>query len=251
MIDVHSLVRYLDDYLAVGSFQDYAPNGLQIEGRPEVRRLVSGVTASAALIDAAVSQRADALLVHHGYFWRNEPSPIVGIKRRRIATLLHHDISLLAYHLPLDAHPENGNNAQLAAVLGLSVDGVFGPGRTPVGLRGRLGSPVSAEDFTRKIARSLRREPLHVSGRTETIETVAWCTGAAQGYIEEAAALGVDAYLSGEISEQTVHVAREAGIHYFACGHHATERYGVRALGEHLSRYFQLEHVFVDIDNPV
>jgi dinuclear metal center YbgI/SA1388 family protein len=251
MINIYSLVQYLNQYLAVEQFQDYAPNGLQVEGKHEVRRVVSGVSASAALIDAAIARDADALLVHHGYFWKGESLPIVGMKRRRIGALLGSDISLLAYHLPLDGHPECGNNVQLARVLGFDVRGPFGSGRVPIGMHGRLAAPLTGEDFARHLTERLRRPPLHVSGRAATIETVAWCTGAAQGYIEEAVALGVDAYVSGEVSEQTVHVARECGIHYFACGHHATERYGVQALGEHLADRFHIDHVFVDIDNPV
>ncbi len=251
MVTIYALAAYLDDYLASAEFQDYAPNGLQIEGRAQVRRIVSGVSACGALIDAAIDRGADALLVHHGYFWKSEPLPIVGMKRRRIGRLLEHDISLLAYHLPLDAHSEYGNNAQLARVLDLEVDGPFGAGRMPIGLHGRLRQPLAGVDFARFIAARLGREPLHIPGTADPIRTVAWCTGAAQGYIDAAVAAGVDAYLSGEISEPTVHVARETGVHYFACGHHATERYGVQALGEHLARTFDIDHEFVDIDNPV
>lgn len=251
MADIRAIVAYLNEFLAVDGFQDYAPNGLQIEGRAQVRRIVSGVTACRALIDAAIAQGADALLVHHGYFWKGESPSIVGMKRRRIGLLLENDISLLAYHLPLDAHPECGNNVRLARALGLEIEGSFGPGRPALGLFGRLRQPLESRDLVRMISGVLRRDPLHIPGRADRIQTLAWCTGAAQGYIDAAVDLGVDAYLSGEISEQTVHVVRETGVHYFACGHHATERFGVQALGEHLAQKFQIDHVFVDVDNPV
>ncbi|MBU2966107.1 Nif3-like dinuclear metal center hexameric protein [Amphritea sp. 2_MG-2023] len=246
------LVNYCDSLLSPEKYKDYCPNGLQIEGRAEVRRIVSGVTASQALLDRAVALEADLILVHHGYFWKGEPEVITGMKKRRLQTLLSHDISLLAYHLPLDGHPELGNNACLARQLGLQVSGGLEPDNPlSIGLTGRLSSPVTAAEFSQQIATALGREVLHIDGGPELIETVGWCTGAAQGYIEKAAALGLDAFISGEISEPTVHSARELGIHYFAAGHHATERYGVQALGERLAEEFDIEHQFVDIHNPV
>jgi len=252
MLHLRDLLRYLDDLLEVDRFKDYCPNGLQIEGRSQINRLVCGVTASQALIDAAVAAQADAILVHHGYFWRGEEAPIVGIKKRRVATLLQHDISLLAYHLPLDAHPVYGNNVQLAQVLGLGVEGSFGPDGNPaIGLYGRLATPMSAADLGAHIGATLGRIPLHIGDGAAPIQTIAWCTGAAQGLIEEAVQLGVDTYLTGEVSEQTVHLARENDIHFYAAGHHATERYGARALGEHLAAHFGIEQQFIDIDNPV
>jgi dinuclear metal center YbgI/SA1388 family protein len=250
MIILEELVSYLDDLLEADRFKDYCPNGLQVEGRPTVRKLVSGVTASQALLEAAHAQQADAILVHHGYFWRGEDSRIVGMKRQRLNTLLQADMSLLAYHLPLDAHPIFGNNAQLGERLGLTVDGHFG-GEPAIGCYGHLNEAMTASALTKHIEQVLQRAPLHIAGGASVIQHVAWCSGAAQGYIEQAIQLGVDAYLSGEISEQTVHIAREAGIHYFAAGHHATERYGVQALGKHLSVHFDLEHEFIDIPNPV
>ncbi len=251
MVELSRLVEYLDEFLDARSFSDYAPNGLQVEGRPEVGRVVSGVTASRELIERAVTLGADALLVHHGYFWKGEDSPLVGIKRLRLKRLLENDISLLAYHLPLDAHPEVGNNVLLARALDLEIDGPMGSGSgAAVALRGRLGEPLPAPRFSARITERLGREPLVVPGGPATVETIGWCTGAAQDGIEVAASLGLDAYLSGEISERTVHVAREAGIHYFAAGHHATERLGVAALGAHLAERFGLWHEFVDIDNP-
>lgn len=251
MVTLDELVSYSDTLLDSAAFADYCPNGLQVEGRREVRRLVSGVTASQALVDAATGQGADLLLVHHGYFWKGEDARITGMKRRRLARLLAANTSLLAYHLPLDAHPEFGNNAQLAQVLGFGIDGWFGDGRGPaLACHGTLSPAVAAADCAEHLAARLGRAPHWVSGGAHPIRRIGWCTGAAQSYIEAAAALGLDAFVSGELSEPTVHVARECGIHYFAAGHHATERYGVRALGAHLAAHFALEHVFLDLDSP-
>jgi len=251
MIKLTQLVEYCDDLLEAYRFRDYCPNGLQVQGAQDVTRIVSGVTACQALIDAAVERQAQVLLVHHGYFWRGEDACVVGIKRQRILSLLNANISLLAYHLPLDAHPVFGNNAQLAERLGFVVEGTFGPAEPPIGMYGHLPQVMSADALTAHIGTALGRTPLHIPGETRQIQRIAWCTGAAQGYIEQAFALGVDAYLSGEISEQTVHFARESGLHYFAAGHHATERYGAMSLGQHLAQHFDLEHEFIDIDNPV
>ncbi|MFP1679625.1 Nif3-like dinuclear metal center hexameric protein [Alloalcanivorax sp. C16-2] len=252
MLKRDHLLGLLDDELQTHRFRDYCPNGLQVEGREQVRRLVTGVTACQALIDAAIVEEADAILVHHGYFWKNEDQRVRGMKKQRLQSLLRHDISLFAYHLPLDAHPQMGNNAQLARRLGLHVEGGLEPGNPlSIGNVGRLDEPMSAEDFAAHVEAVLGREALHIGDSQDEIETLAWCTGAAQGFIEQARALGVDAYLSGEISEPTTHFARETGIHYFACGHHATERYGVQAVGEWLANEHGLEHIFIDIDNPV
>ena len=251
MVDLKELVAYTNDLLEIDRFQDYCPNGLQVEGKPQVQRLISGVTASQALLDAAIAAKADAILVHHGYFWRGEEARIVGLKRRRIKSLLDHDISLLAYHLPLDAHPVYGNNVQLAKRLQLTIEGQFGPDKPAIGLYGRLARPMAAKEFAEQLGRQLGQPPLHIPATTETIQSIAWCTGAAQGYIEQAMSLGVDAYLSGEASEQTVHTAREGNVHFFAAGHHATERDGARALAEHLAQQFELEQQFIDIPNPV
>lgn len=247
-----SLVAALDALLQPERFQDYCPNGLQVAGRSTVRTLVTGVTASQALLDAALAAGADAILVHHGYFWKGESPVVTGLKRRRLATLLAADVSLLAYHLPLDAHPELGNNAQLAARMGWQREGALFPRDVrAVGDVGRLAAPVEPAELQAQLAQVLGRLPMHIAGGAGPIHRIAWCTGAAQGFIEQAVAMGVDAYLSGEVSEQTVHVAREAGVHYFALGHHASERYGVQAVGDWCAREFGLRHVFIDCPNPV
>jgi len=240
------LINYLTTLLEPDNFQDFAPNGLQVEGRSKVRRIVSGVTASQALLDAAVAAEADLILVHHGYFWKGENPAITGMKRRRLATLLAHDINLVGYHLPLDAHRHYGNNRQLGDLLGIR-DAAPASGLVWMG---QLPEPKTGREFRQLISERLGREPVHVESGPERISKVAWCTGGAQGYISKAIELGADAYISGEISEPTTHSARECGIHFFAAGHHATERYGAKALGEHLAEKFGLENQFIDIDNP-
>ena len=243
------LLVYLDGALEPARFKDYCPNGLQVEGRDDVRTIVCGVTASQALLDAAVARDADLVLVHHGYFWRGEDGRITGIRRRRLQTLLTHGINLVAYHLPLDAHAEWGNNAQLAQACGWRATGRFGEqdiawlGAAPPG--GDVGALAA------KLGTVLARPPMVIGEVTRPVRRLAWCTGGAQGYFEQAIALGVDAFVSGEISEQTVHLARESGVAYLAAGHHATERFGVRALGQHLAERFGLAVEFVDVDNPV
>lgn len=242
----------LKSVLRPEQFKDYCPNGLQVEGRKEISKLVTGVTACQELIDAAAREGADALLVHHGYFWRGEDQSISGIKKSRIEALLKHDMSLLAYHLPLDVHQEFGNNVQLAKVLGIEIDGELGKQNNhPIGLTGSLAGGVDFDSLKALITDRLGREPLAIAGASRSIEKIAWCTGAAQNYIELAVAAGVDAYITGEVSEPTVHIARESGIHFYSAGHHATERYGVQAIGGYLAEKFDLDHQFIDIDNPV
>ncbi len=247
MVARRDILQTLDRWLTPENFQDYCPNGLQVEGRDQVRRIVSGVTASQALLDAAVKAGADMILVHHGYFWKGEPQAVTGMKKARIKTLLTHDINLVAYHLPLDDHPEFGNNRRLADVLDIANP------RPLSGLlwEGELKEALSAEAFADYLAERLDRRPLHLGSGPDMIRRVAWCTGGAQGFLPQAVNAGVDAYISGEASEPTTHTARECGIHYFGAGHHATERYGVQALGEALAREFGLEHQFIDCDNPV
>lgn len=245
------LVEAIEQFLNVNAISDYCPNGLQVEGKAQIKRIVSGVTASQALIDAAIELQADAILVHHGYFWKGEEQPIVGMKQRRIKALLANDINLLAYHLPLDVHPEVGNNVQLAQRLGLTVTGPLEPGNPRnVGLIGELDTPLSASEFAARIAAALDRTPLVVDHQ-QPIKRVAWCTGAAQGYIQHAITAGADAFITGEVSENTFHSAQENNISFFAAGHHATERYGVQALGAWLAERFNLEHHYVECPNPV
>ena len=241
--------NYTAQLLEVSRFRDYCPNGLQVEGRAQIGRLVSGVTANLALLQAAIEEQADAILVHHGYFWRNEDARVVGIKRKRLALLLEHGVSLFAYHLPLDAHPTLGNNAQLAQRFGFEIEGWFG--EQNIAAHGRLPAELALAALQEKIAARLQRKPLVVGDAARPIRRVAWCSGAAQDYFAQAIQCGVDAYITGEISEQSVHLARESGVAFISAGHHATERYGVQALGEHLAGQFNLQHRFIDIDNPV
>ena len=251
-VTLRELHQYCNELLETGRFRDYCPNGLQVEGRGEVRKIAAAVTANQSVIDEAVAWGADVLLVHHGYFWRGEDEPIVGMKRRRIAALIEADMSLMAYHLPLDAHPELGNNAQLAARLGIEGAEPLDPDdRASVGNVATLESPMSVSDLMEKVRAVTGREPTVIGEMDTPLNRVAWCTGAAQGYIDKAVAAGADAYLSGEISEPTFHAAIEQGIVYIAAGHHATERYGVQALAEHLAGHFSLEWQFFDCDNPV
>ncbi|MBS1209005.1 MAG: Nif3-like dinuclear metal center hexameric protein [Proteobacteria bacterium] len=239
----------LNDLLECGRFSDYCPNGLQVEGRAEIRRVLGGVTASRALIERAIAWQADAIIVHHGWFWRSEDPRVTGMRRQRLGLLLAHDINLFAYHLPLDAHPELGNNAQLARVLGWKVTAACR--EQPLILLGQLPHPMLAGEVARSVAARLAREPLLIGEAQQEVSQLAWCTGGAQDYFEHAIAAGADLFLSGEISEKTVHLARESGVAYLAAGHHATERYGIRALCAYLTEQYGLETEFIDIDNPV
>jgi dinuclear metal center YbgI/SA1388 family protein len=246
-----ALAKYLEQFLEISRFRDYCPNGLQVEGKLRIQSIVSGVTASLALIQAAIERKADAILVHHGYFWRDEDPCIVGYRQRRLKLLLQHDISLFAYHLPLDQHPDLGNNAQLARRLDLQPEFRFGEddlgwiGTVPETLAKTVGELASL------VKLRLGRSPLVIGDPAQKLGKIGWCSGAAQGLLQDAAAAGASAYISGEISEQTVHLAREIGVAYLACGHHATERYGVEALGAHIASEFDIRHQFIDIPNPV
>lgn len=251
MTDRSELVQAFDGLLQPDKFRDYGPNGLQVEGRPNVRRIASGVTASLAFIDAAISAGADTLLVHHGLFWRGQDGRVTGWLKQRLARLLAHDINLLAYHLPLDAHPELGNNAQLARVLGLRATGRFGD--QDLGFLGTRADGTAFENPSRlagHIEAALGRSVLLVPGVQKPLGQFAWCTGAAQGYFEAAIAAGADAFITGEISEPQAHYAREMGVTYLACGHHATERYGAPAVAAHVAQRLGLAHQFIEIDNP-
>jgi len=252
MITLDTLVQYLNHLLNIEQFQDYCPNGLQVEGKPQIKKIISGVTACQALLEVAVKENADAILVHHGYFWKNEDDCVVGIKHHRLKTLLTHDISLLCYHLPLDAHREFGNNEQLAKELEFDIEHVFDVGGgMEIGFMGHLPRAMSGSELATHIQQKLERPPLHISGGDQSFSKIAWCTGGAQDFIDLAIKQGAQAYLTGEVSERTVHVARENGIHFYGAGHHATERYGVKALGDHIAKHFEIEHLFIDIDNPV
>ena len=259
-----ALARHLDELLQAGRFADYCPNGMQVEGKPHIARIVGGVTASLALIHAAIEAGADAILVHHGWFWRGEDPRVTGTRRERLRTLLAHDIALYAYHLPLDAHPELGNNAALARVLGWTPQARFGKdGLAMIGLPHAAAAAAcaaahapaqaaapSAAEIAARVERALGRAPLLVGDARRPVQRVAWCTGAAQSWLQDAIDAGADLYLSGELSEPTVHLARESGVAYLAAGHHATERYGVQALGAHLAERFGIDFRFIDIDNP-
>lgn len=241
--------QYLSSLLNVERFKDYGPNGLQVQGRDVIKTLVTGVTASLELIEAAIAQRADAILVHHGLFWRGQDGRLTGWLRQRVARLIAHDINLLAYHLPLDAHPVWGNNAQLGLRLGLSCQSTFGD--QDLGFVGSAGTWRSQSQLAQGVEHALGRPVLLLPGDGRTLQRVAWCTGGAQGYFEDAIAAGADAFITGEASEPQAHLARETGVAFLACGHHATERFGVSALGEHLAQHFGLTHLFLDMPNPV
>lgn len=250
MMERDQLLHALDNLLQPEGFKDFCPNGLQVEGRPTVRKVVSGVTASLALIEAAVAARADALLVHHGLFWRGHDGRVTGWMRRRLGLLLQHDINLFAYHLPLDAHAELGNNAQLGLHLGFVPQGRFG--EQQLGWLGQAPAAqmASPQALARHIEARLGRAVTLVPGANGPLRRVAWCTGGAQGYFEAAIAAGADVFVTGEISEPQAHYARECGVSFIACGHHASERYGAPAVAAHLAELHGLEHQFVDIDNP-
>lgn len=248
MVARDDLQSHLAQLLAVERFRDYGPNGLQVEGRSQVHRLITGVTANLALIEAAVREQADAILVHHGLFWRGQDGRVTGWLRARLAPLLAHGINLFAYHLPLDAHAELGNNAQFGARLGLQADARFGD--QDLGFAAAAGALGTAVALQAAVHRVCQRAPVLVPGDGRALQRIGWCTGGAQGMFEAAIAAGVDAYMTGEISEPQAHVAHETGVAFVACGHHATERFGAPAVGAHLAERFQLEHRFVDIDNP-
>lgn len=252
VITLFELEKYLNELLFIDQFRDYAPNGIQVGGKDSIEKIITGVTASAELIQHAINKKADAILVHHGYFWKGEDPRIIGMKHQRLELLLKNNIALLAYHLPLDAHPEFGNNAQLALKLGMDVAGSIDVDPNPNLLwHGRLLEQKTGEELAKHIGSKLNRTPLHIPGPQQQIEKVAWCTGAAQDFITLAHDQKVDAFITGEVSERTFYCAKELGIHFFGAGHHATERYGIQALGGHLAQQFNLEVEYTEIDNPV
>ena len=252
MAKLQDIIQWCDQTLKSTEFKDYAPNGLQIEGKTEVRKILAAVTASQDAIDAAIRENADLLLVHHGYFWKGEAYPITGMRGKRIKSLIQHDISLLAYHLPLDSHPSLGNNAAIADLLKLERIEALDPSeRHPIGNIGYLNQPMPVEDFKKFVYEILKFDVTHLPADKTMIEKVGFCTGGAQDFIVKAAEQGCDAYISGEVSERTFYEAKELGIHYFACGHHATERYGVQRLGQAISEQFDIEYVYFELNNPI
>ena len=248
-MQTNDLINYTGRLLEVSRFRDYCPNGLQVEGRPATRKLATGVTASLAFLEGAIAAGADTVLVHHGYFWKNEPVVVTGPRKARLALLLRNEVNLIAYHLPLDAHPELGNNVQLAHRLGLDVEGWFGD--QAIAAWGAPKQPLTLGALATMLEERLARPPLVIGSPDRLLRRLAWCTGGAQDLLAEAVDLGVDAFLTGEVSERTVHLSRETGVAFVAAGHHATERYGVQALGAHLADRFGLEHLFLDDENPV
>jgi dinuclear metal center YbgI/SA1388 family protein len=249
-MDRIELELYLNNVLQTSRFKDYCPNGLQVEGRRRIKKIATGVTASLAFLQSALEWGADAVLVHHGYFWRNEPPQITGRKYRRLHALLANDLNLFAFHLPLDDHPDYGNTAQLGARLGLIADDArFG--EQDLGWISTLPMPITLAHFTAQVEQTLGRTPLVLGDPDSELRRIAWCTGGAQSYFEAAIDAGADVFLTGEISEHNTHTAAESGVAFVSAGHHATERYGVQALGAHLSETFDVEHLFIDIDNPV
>ena len=252
MAKLQDIIQWCDQTLKSTEFKDYAPNGLQIEGKTEVRKILAAVTASQDAIDAAIRENADLLLVHHGYFWKGEAYPITGMRGKRIKSLIQHDISLLAYHLPLDSHPSLGNNAAIADLLELERIEALDPSeRHPIGNIGYLNQPMPVEEFKTFVSEKLKFDVTHLPADKNMIEKVGFCTGGAQDFIVKAAEQGCDAYISGEVSERTFYEAKELGIHYFACGHHATERYGVQRLGQAISEQFDIEYVYFELNNPI
>lgn len=243
-----TILDWCDETLQTHLFKDYAPNGLQVEGRSSIRKIVTAVTASRTACDYAASQQADMLLVHHGMFWKNEPATITGWKKDRIATLLKHEINMAGYHLPLDAHPEIGNNARLAAVMGWTLEQQFG--EQNLLNKGRLNTPKTLRELNAELRQKLGRQPVCAGDETRIIENIVWCTGGAQGYFQTAIDQGADAYITGEISEAQFHLANETGTAFISAGHHATERYGIQALGAAISAEFGIETVFFDEQNP-
>jgi dinuclear metal center YbgI/SA1388 family protein len=248
MIDRDALLHHLQELLEADRFKDYGPNGLQVEGKAQISHIVTGVTASLALIEAAIAAKADAIIVHHGLFWKGQDGRVTGWMKQRLARLLQHDVNLLAYHLPLDAHATLGNNAQWGQRMGLVADARFG--EQDIGFLGPVPDGLDLASLTARVHEVLGRAPVVIPGDGRALKRAAWCSGGAQGYFEGAIAAGVDVFLTGEISEPQAHYARETGVAFLACGHHATERYGVQAIGHHLAARLGLQHQFLDIDNP-
>lgn len=252
MANLNEIIQWCDQTLKSHEFKDYAPNGLQIEGTSEVKKILCAVTASQTAIDAAIAYGADLLLVHHGYFWKGEPYPITGMRGKRIKSLIQHDISLVGYHLPLDSHPTIGNNAAIADLLELEHIEALDPNeRNPIGNIGYLKSAMSPEAFKQFASEKLGFDAIHLPADKTSIQKVGFCTGGAQDYIKKAANQDCDAYISGEVSERTFYEAQELNVHYYACGHHATEKYGVQRLAKAISEQFNIEYSYFELNNPI
>ena len=251
-MQLHEFEKYLNTLLKPEQIKDFCPNGLQIQGREKISNVITGVTATQALIEQAIAEKADALVVHHGFFWKNESYVIRGMKHKRIKALMDNDINLFAYHLPLDIHPTLGNNAQLAKLFAIeNVEPLEAGNALSVAVRGEFAQALTAQGLEQRISKELNRTCMHIAPPSnKVIKTVAWCSGGGQNYIELAAEQGIDAFISGEVSEQTTHIAREMDIHFYCAGHHATERYGAKALAEHFNQHLPLQAKFIDIDNP-
>ena len=252
MAQLKEIIQWCDQTLNTHEFKDYAPNGLQIEGRSDVQKILCAVTASQEAIEVAIAQNADLLLVHHGYFWKGEPYPITGMRGKRIKSLIQHDISLVGYHLPLDSHPSLGNNAAIAECLALENLQALDPSeRHPIGNIGFLKQAMSASEFRDYLTARLGFNTIHLPAEKSQIQKIGFCTGAAQDFIGIAAEQGCDAFISGEVSERTYYEAKELGVHYYACGHHATERYGVQRLAKAISEQFNIEYSYFELNNPI
>ena len=252
MAQLKEIIQWCDQTLNTHEFKDYAPNGLQIEGRSDVQKILCAVTASQEAIEAAIAQNADLLLVHHGYFWKGEPYPITGMRGKRIKSLIQHDISLVGYHLPLDSHPTLGNNAAIAECLALENLQALDPSeRHPIGNIGFLKQALSATEFRDYLTARLGFNTIHLPAEKNQIQKVGFCTGAAQDFIGKAAEQGCDAFISGEVSERTYYEAKELDVHYYACGHHATERYGIQRLAKAISEQFNIEYSYFELNNPI
>ncbi|UTO18561.1 MULTISPECIES: Nif3-like dinuclear metal center hexameric protein [Acinetobacter] len=252
MANLHDIVQWCDQTLKANEFKDYAPNGLQIEGKLEVNKIVCAVTASEDAIDVAIAQNADALLVHHGYFWKGESYPITGMRGNRIKKLIQNNISLIAYHLPLDSHATLGNNAAIADLMGLqNIEALDSTEKHPIGNIGYLNNPIHPDDFKAKLQSIFDFSVIHLPCHKTTIQKVGFCTGGAQDFIHKAAQEKCDAYISGEVSERTFYEAKELGVHYFACGHHATERYGVQRLAQVIASEFSIDTTYFELNNPI
>ena len=252
MATLADIIQWCDSTLKSHEFKDYAPNGLQIEGKTEVNKIVCAVTASQTAIDAAIAQGADLLLVHHGYFWKGEAYPITGMRGKRIKSLIQNDISLVGYHLPLDSHPTLGNNAAIADILELdSIEPLDPNERHPIGNIGYLKTAISPQGFKTLLTDKLGFNAIHLPAEKDLIQKVGFCTGGAQDFIAQAAKMNCDAYISGEVSERTFYEAKELNVHYYACGHHATERYGVQRLAKAISEQFNIEYSYFELNNPI